>query len=55
MAVILSKTKCPQCAQKTLTVIGQMVRCTCGWWGHSDDIDEEVPQQPVKIAQALST
>jgi hypothetical protein len=55
MALLYSKAKCPQCKEESLTKMGQMIRCTCGWWGHSDDIEEEVAEESVKYAQVLTS
>jgi hypothetical protein len=53
MATLYSKTKCPKCLNGSLTKIGQMIRCTCGWWGSAEEKDDETPIQAVQVAQAI--
>jgi hypothetical protein len=37
----------------SLTKIGQMIRCTCGWWGSAEEKDDETPIQAVQVAQVI--
>ena len=53
MATLYSKTKCPKCLDGSLTKIGQMIRCTCGWWGTTEEKDDETPIQAVHVAQVI--
>jgi hypothetical protein len=53
MATLYSKTKCPKCVEGSLTKIGQMIRCTCGWWGYTEEKDDETPIQAIQVAQVI--
>lgn len=53
MATLYSKTKCPKCLDGSLTKVGQMIRCTCGWWDCTEEKDDETPIQAVIVAQAI--
>lgn len=53
MATLYSKTRCPKCFDGSLAKIGQMIRCTCGWWGFTEEEEDEAPNQAVIVAQAI--
>ncbi|MCF2143057.1 MAG: hypothetical protein K9W42_05100 [Candidatus Heimdallarchaeota archaeon] len=54
MTLVYSQFECPNCHKKTLTKIGKMIRCTCGWWLRIDEM-EDIATKTMEYASIVAS